>query len=227
MSPPTDKPVRVWDLPTRLFHWTLASAVVISVFSARIGGNAMIWHFRCGFLVFTLLAFRLLWGVVGGRWSRFASFVHAPGTVWRYLRGTSRPGERLDVGHSPTGALSVFALLGVLALQVATGLVADDEIASVGPLNPYVSGATARRASAWHSHWGQWIIIGLVALHIAAIAWYLVGRKTDLVGPMVSGDKALPADTPASADGLRQRLLALALVALCAFGVGWVASLGA
>lgn len=227
MSPPTDKTVRVWDLPTRLFHWLLASAIVISVFSAKVGGNAMLWHLRCGFLVFTLLAFRLLWGVFGGHWSRFASFIHAPGTVWRYLRGTTRPDESLDVGHSPTGALSVFALLAVLALQVATGLVADDQIASVGPLNRYVSGATASRASAWHSRWGQWIVIGLVALHVAAIAWYQVGRKTDLVGPMLSGDKTLAADTPASDDGPRQRLLALTLVVLCACGVAWVASLGA
>jgi cytochrome b len=121
-----DKKVRVWDLPIRLFHWTLALSVVGSIVTAKIGGNAMIWHFRFGYLVFALLAFRILWGLVGGRWSRFSSFVYAPGTVLRYLRGQSRADEHHDVGHNPLGSFSVFALLGVLALQVASGLVADD-----------------------------------------------------------------------------------------------------
>lgn len=217
--------VRVWDLPTRLFHWTLAATVVGSVVSAKIGGNAMVWHFRLGFLVLTLIAFRLLWGVLGGRWSRFASFIYAPGTVLRYLRGQARPGEYLDVGHSPLGSFSVFALLGFLAVQVATGLVADDEIASVGPLNRFVSNATAGRASSWHADYGQWILITLVLLHVAAILFYLFKKRQNLIRPMLLGDKHLPSTTPASADGLPQRLLALLLVLLCAAGAAWVASL--
>lgn len=217
--------VRVWDLPTRLFHWTLASCVLGSVVSAKIGGNAMDWHFRFGYAVFALLLFRLLWGVLGGRWSRFASFVFAPSTLWRYLRGRARPGERLDVGHSPTGALSVFALLAVLAAQVATGLVADDEIFHLGPLNPLVDGATALQATAWHKSWGQWLILGLVGLHLVAIAWFtLAGRG--LVGAMLGGDKALPPGTPASRDDTRSRGLALLLLALCAGVVAWVINLG-
>ena len=99
MPDPALKPTRVWDLPTRLFHWLLALTIVGSVASAKIGGAAMVWHMRLGFVVFTLLAFRLLWGLVGGRWSRFASFIYAPGTVWRYLRGRTRPDEPLDVGR--------------------------------------------------------------------------------------------------------------------------------
>ena len=95
--------VRVWDLPTRLFHWVLAACVIGSVVSAKIGGNAMVWHFRLGYVVFTLLAFRLLWGMVGGRWSRFGSFVYAPATLLRYLRGGSRAEEHHEVGHSPLG----------------------------------------------------------------------------------------------------------------------------
>ena len=222
----TPRPVRVWDLPTRLFHWVLALTIVGSVLSAKIGGNAMIWHFRFGFVVFTLLAFRLLWGLVGGRWSRFASFIFAPGTLLRYLRGDTRPGENLEVGHNPLGSLSVFALLALLAVQVGTGLVADDEIANLGPLNRFVSGATALSATAWHKRWGQGLILLLVVLHIGAIVFYLWRKKVNLVRPMVSGDKPLPAGTPASADGLPQRLLALLLLALCAGVVTWVVRLG-
>jgi cytochrome b len=119
----TNSPIRVWDLPTRLFHWTLALAIVGSVVSAKVGGNAMTWHFRLGLLALALVAFRLLWGVVGGRWSRFASFIYAPATVLRYLRGQAAPGEHLDVGHNPLGSLSVFALLAIVAVQVTTGLI--------------------------------------------------------------------------------------------------------
>jgi cytochrome b len=194
------RPVRVWDLPTRLFHWALALCLVGSVVSAKIGGNAMVWHFRFGAAVLALLAFRLLWGLVGGRWSRFSSFIYAPGTLLRYLRGQARPDEHLDVGHNPLGSLSVFALLGVLALQVSTGLVADDEIANVGPLNRFVSSALAAAATGWHKNWGQYVLLALVALHVAAIVYYAVGRKHNLVGPMLVGDKPLPAGTPASRD---------------------------
>lgn len=220
-------PVRVWDLPTRLFHWMLAGAVLGSVVSAKIGGGAMVWHFRFGFLVLTLISFRLLWGVVGGRWSRFVSFIYAPGTLLRFLRRRDAPAEHLDVGHSPTGAASVFALLGILAVQLGTGLVADDEIANQGPLNRYASSDTVAWATSWHKTWGQWLVMGLVALHVLAILFYLLKKHTNLVGPMVHGDKLLPPATPASADGLPQRALALLLVALCAGLAIWVARQGA
>ena len=228
-SPPTSaqpRPVRVWDLPTRLFHWVLAATIVGSVVSAKIGGNAMVWHFRFGGAVLALLAFRLVWGLVGGRWSRFASFVYAPGTVLRYLRGQTRPGEHLDVGHNPLGSFSVFALLGVLAVQVGTGLVADDEIANVGPLNRFVSSALASSATGWHKNWGQYVVLGLVALHVAAIVYYAVAKRQNLVGPMLGGDKPLPAGTPASQDGLGSRLLALAVAAAATGLAAWVMSLG-
>ncbi|MEP7280970.1 MAG: cytochrome b/b6 domain-containing protein [Rubrivivax sp.] len=210
--------VRVWDLPTRLFHWALATCIVVSVVSAKIGGNAMAWHFRCGYVVLGLLVFRLLWGLVGGHWSRFARFVYAPSTLMRYLRGRAAPHEQLDVGHSPLGALSVFAMLIVLAVQVGTGLVGDDEIASVGPLNRYVSNATGLAATAWHNSWGQWTVIGLVLMHVAAVVLYTL-RGRPLVAAMVGGDKSLPAGTPASADGRHTRWLAFGLAAASAAGV--------
>lgn len=221
---PSTVEIRVWDLPTRLFHWVLAACVLGSVVSAKVGGAAMIWHFRFGYAVFALLLFRLLWGLVGGRWSRFASFVYGPGTLWRYLRGRAAADERLDVGHSPLGALSVFALLAVLIAQVATGLVADDEIFTVGPLNKFVTGATAIEATAWHKGWGQWLILGLVGLHIAAVMVYTaLGRG--ILGAMVGGDKPLPQATPASRDDLRTRILALVVLGAAAAVVAWVSSL--
>jgi cytochrome b len=220
------QPIRVWDLPTRLFHWTLAVCVVGSVISAKVGGNALVWHFWLGYAVFALILFRLSWGVVGGRWSRFTSFLYAPGTTLRYLRGQIRPGEYLDVGHNPLGAVSVLGLLAVLAAQVGTGLFADDEIASTGPLIKFVSGATSLSLTHWHKRYGQWLVIGLVLLHIGAIVFYRVRKQQNLVRPMLLGDKLLPRDVPASADHGRSRALAAALLALCALGVAWLVSLG-
>jgi cytochrome b len=186
----------------------------------------MQWHVACGMVVLILLSFRVLWGLVGGRWSRFASFIYSPGTVRRYLRGEARADEHLDVGHNPLGAGSVFALLGLLAVQVATGLVADDEIATRGPLNALVSENTAKQASSWHADIGQWILVALITLHVAAIVFYKLKKGRNLVPPMVLGDKDLPPGTPASADGWKPRLLALLLLVVSWAFAGWVWSRG-
>jgi cytochrome b len=220
------RPVRVWDLPTRAFHWLLAATVIGSVTTAKIGGNAMEWHIRLGLLALALLAFRLVWGFVGGYWSRFVSFLYPPSSVAAYLRGDAGPGGRFDVGHSPLGALSVFGLLLLLIAQVATGLVADDEIATTGPLNRYVSSALGLRATSWHNTLGQYLIITLVVVHIAAVLVYLFKKQRNLIAPMWHGDKRLAPGTPASADGPTQRVLAAVLMA-AALGVSWwIARLG-
>jgi cytochrome b len=216
-------PVRVWDLPTRVFHWVLAVTIIGSIVSGHF--DVLAWHVRFGYLAFGLLLFRLVWGFLGGRWSRFASFAYHPGTLLRYLRGESHPDEHVDVGHSPLGAFSVFAMLLLLALQVATGLVADDEVSTTGPLNRYVSNAFAQTATAWHRI-GQWMLIALIALHVSAIVYYRVRRDRNLVGAMLTGDKLLPVGTPAAVDGPKTRAAALLLAALAAAIVGYIVSLG-
>lgn len=218
--------VRVWDLPTRLFHWALAACVVGSFVSGSVGGNAMEWHFRFGYTVFALLAFRVLWGLFGGRWSRFSAFLYSPAALGRYLRGQSRSDEFHDVGHSPLGSASVFAMLAFLALQVGSGLFADDEIASAGPLVRFVSGATSSTLTAYHADIGRWVILALVVLHIGAIVFYRVRRKRDLVGPMIRGDKLLPAQVPAAADSAALWLFAAVLFAACAASVGLLVWMG-
>lgn len=207
--------IRIWDLPTRLFHWLLALCVVGLVASAKLG--LMGWHFRLGYAMLTLLLFRLLWGLLGGRWSRFASFLYTPGSLWRHLRGQGDPAHA--IGHSPTGALSVFALLVLLLVQVATGLISDDEIASAGPLTHLVPGTWVSLASWYHRAIGQWVLIALVALHIAAILWYLWARGQNLILPMIHGDKLLPQAVEAARDDVGSRLLAGVLFLLCAAAV--------
>jgi cytochrome b len=186
----------------------------------------MVWHTRLGLVVMALLLFRLVWGFAGGYWSRFASFLYGPRSVIAYLRGDPGPGGRYRIGHSPVGAQAVFALLGLLAFQVATGLVADDEVATTGPLNRFVAGSVAHAASDWHEEAGKTLLIVLVLGHVAAVLYYLWRKRRNLIAPMIRGDQALPVDAIASADGAGQRLAALLVLATAAALAWWVGSLG-
>lgn len=217
--------VRVWDLPTRLFHWGLVACIIGSVTTGYIGGGVIDWHARLGYGVLALLLFRIVWGLVGGRWSRFASFVRGPGSVAAYLRGQGHPDHL--VGHNPLGALSVLAMLVVLLAQVGTGLVADDEISFTGPLNRFVASAKALKATWYHKEVGQLLIIALVLLHLAAVLFYLWKKRDNLIRPMVIGDKQLDHAALSSRDDTVTRLAALVLLGACAAAVAWLVGLGA
>lgn len=216
--------VRVWDLPTRLFHWALVVCVIGLVITANVGGNWMNWHLRLGYTVLSLLLFRLVWGFVGGHWSRFSSFIYRPATVLAYLRGEAKPEHR--VGHNPLGMLSVLALLFALLVQVSTGLIADDEIAYTGPLVRFVSGQTISDATSYHKNVGKFIVIALVVLHLLAIAFYTLVKKDNLVRPMVSGDKEVGFPVPSARDTAGSRIAALVVFGLCAAAVYGLVSLG-
>lgn len=216
--------VRVWDLPTRLFHWALAACVIGLIISGNVGGNAMIWHFRFGYAVISLLLFRIVWGLIGGRWSRFASFIYSPRSLLAYMRGKGHPHH--SVGHNPMGSGSVFALLAFLIAQVTSGMMSDDEIAFAGPMTKFVSNATVSMATYYHKNVGKVVIFLLVVLHLAAIAFYFFKKRENLIKPMLQGDKALPADTPASKDNVQSRLVAAIVFALCVTFTLWLVKLG-
>ena len=217
--------VRVWDLPTRLFHWALVVCVIGQIVTANVGGNWMNWHLRLGYTVLTLLLFRLVWGFVGGHWSRFSSFLYAPATVLNYLRGQARPEHR--VGHNPLGAFSVFGLLTILLLQVGSGLFSDDEIAFTGPLVTLVSAEAVSLATSYHKNVGKFIVLALVVLHLLAIVYYRFAKKENLVRPMIVGDKQVPTAVPSARDSTQSRLLALGVLCLCALVVYGLVGLGA
>ena len=216
--------VRVWDLPTRVFHWSLVLGIVGLAISGTIGGNAMLWHFRFGYAVLTLLLFRIVWGLVGGRWSRFGAFIYAPQTIIDYLKGRGKPEH--SVGHNPLGAGSVFAMLAALLAQVGSGLFSDDDIAFAGPLTRFVSNATVSLATNYHKNIGKWIILALVLLHIAVIVFYL-SRKHNLVNAMLHGDKDLVVPVPSSRDDAFSRTGAVVTLGICAALVAWLVSLAA
>ena len=216
--------VRVWDLPTRLFHWLLAACVLALVATGYIGGGAMQWHARLGYCVLALLLFRLVWGFVGGRWTRFANFLYHPRSVLAYLRGQAHPDHL--VGHNPLGAASVYAMLLVLLAQVATGLVGDDEIAFTGPLNRFVSSSKGLAATWYHKAVGQWLLVGLVLLHVGAVLYYLVRKRENLVAPMIVGDKEVGTPAVSSRDDAVSRSVAAFVLALAAGAVVWLVRLG-
>ena len=214
--------VRIWDLPTRVFHWSLAVCVVGLVITGNVGGDAMAWHFRLGYAVLTLVLFRLVWGVFGGYWSRWSQLPANPTSVLAYIQGSTRH----LAGHSPVGSWSVLALMLFLSLQVATGLVSDDEIANMGPLSSLVPGAWVSLATSWHKNWGKLILIVLVVSHLLAIAWYRWGKQQPLVPAMWHGDKTLPEAVTPSRDNGKSRSLALALFIAAGVVVAAIVSLG-
>ncbi|WP_347562739.1 cytochrome b/b6 domain-containing protein [Hylemonella gracilis] len=214
--------VRVWDLPTRLFHWLLASAVIGMFVTGYLG--ALDWHMRLGCVVLTLLLFRGLWGVLGGHWSRFANFYPSPRRLWNLLRAKREEGPE-HLGHKPLGALSVWAMLLVLLAQVVSGLMSDDDIAYAGPWARHVPEAVTYGMTNYHAAIGQWLLLALLLLHVGAILFYWLAKKENLIAPMLHGDK-LPTLTstpsPPSRDDFWTRLLALGLLLACVAVSGWL-----
>jgi cytochrome b len=206
-----------------LFHWALAACVFALVVTAKIGGEATAWHARLGYAVLALLLFRVVWGFVGGHWSRFRSFLYAPDSVVAYLKGRARS-EHL-VGHTPLGAGSVFAMLLVLLAQAGTGLFADDDAGFTGPLNRFVSTARGLALTSYHRNVGQWLVLALVVLHIAAIVFYERRKRLPLVRPMITGDKLVRQAVPPARDDFVSRLFAAAVALGCAALVTWIVAL--
>nr|MBL8454584.1 cytochrome b/b6 domain-containing protein [Zoogloeaceae bacterium] len=212
----SERTIRVWDLPTRLFHWLLFVLMVAAIVAAKIGGNAMEWHGRLGHLIFGLIVFRLVWGVVGSTTARFTHFVRGPGAIRAYLQGRWR-----GIGHNPLGALSVLALLALTGFQATTGLFANDDIAFRGPLAALVSTDVSNLLSDWHRQ-AEWFIYGLVGLHVAAVLYYAHVRGDNLVKPMVVGRKAVTDPALESARG--GGLIAFAAAVVIAGAALWATS---
>ncbi len=221
--------LRIWDLPTRLFHWLLVVCIAGAVICVNIGGNLMQWHAYFGYAALSLVLFRVLWGFIGAVHSRFVTFVPSPQRLIAFLSGKQGGG----LGHSPLGSLSVIALLLVVGIQASTGLFTDDDIAFQGPLAKYVPNATVSLLSSIHALNSN-ILFGLIGLHLLAIAYYQWVKRASIVMPMIQGDKevdmerdgsGLPAFAlHASKDGAPQRLTAL--VSLCAIAFMLLYALG-
>ena len=203
--------VKVWDLPTRLFHWALVLSISASAISVLVFEH-MVWHARFGYLIASLLSFRLVWGLVGGYWSRFVNFKPSFSDSLAYLR---HPAHWTRAGHNPLGSWSVIVMLSLIFLQLLTGLGSDDDAGFSGPLTPHISSAWVSLATRYHADVGQWLLLFWVFLHMAAVAYQTVIKKTPLVKAMLSGYRVMAHANPSSADAGRHRWLAVLLFSIC------------
>jgi cytochrome b len=176
----------VWDLPLRLFHWLLVTSMIASYVTAKLGFDWMQWHFYLGYWTIGLLVFRVLWGFIGPRHARFGSFIHHPSAVWLYLKSLFHRDSPRSIGLNPVGGVWVLLLLFLVAVQATTGLFTTDDVVWAGPYNPSVSSTTASTLSTIHNINFN-IIIGVVCLHIAAIMFYALYKRQNLVVPMLHG----------------------------------------
>jgi len=178
---------KVWDVPTRLVHWGLAIGIATSWWSVE--NKAMDIHYWSGLTILGLLIFRIYWGFAGPETARFASFIKGPMTVFGYIPKLFSKNYRAAFGHNPLGALSVVALLVAVLTQVSLGLFASDtDGLFAGPLNRHVDYATAEEITDFHEDFFN-VVLALVGLHLAAIAFYLVVKRINLIGPMLTGQR--------------------------------------
>jgi cytochrome b len=203
--------VKVWDVWIRLFHWSVVLLVAEQIATGELGWlNA---HIAGGCALLGLLLFRLAWGVVGSDTARFAGFVRSPLAALRHL-ARFRTDPETGVGHTAAGGWSVLAMLALLCLQVGTGLFADDDVATTGPLGQFVSRATRRQLTGVHVRL-FWLLLALIALHVAAVAAYKIVKRKDLVWPMITG---WTADAPSDGAVPRMGRFWLALLIAAASG---------
>jgi cytochrome b len=213
----------VWDLPVRVFHWTLVLSVIMAYATHLLGVTYFKYHVWSGYTVLVLVSFRLLWGLVGTRHARFWNFVRGPITTLRYSRDWVRGREPHFAGHNPLGAIMVVVLLLTLLAQAALGLFGNDEIFNVGPLYGYISNELSVELTSWHRQLFYWIA-GAIGLHVLAVLAHRIFKREQLVRAMVTGRK--PKHKLAEFDGIHSSRLGLALtlvIALSALLV-WIVS---
>jgi cytochrome b len=192
MADKTEQRIRIWDLPVRLFHWTLVLLMIVSYVTGQVGGDWMKLHFWSGYTILTLVLFRIAWGFVGSTTARFSHFVRGPAAALQHLKEMTGADRPRDVGHNPLGGAMVVVLLLGLLLQVAAGLFSadTDEGLVSGPLANRVPDKWVDVSTAFHHTWIN-VLLLLVAIHVMAALTYLVWKRQNLIGAMFTGHKRL------------------------------------
>ncbi|MDR1648246.1 MAG: cytochrome b/b6 domain-containing protein [Zoogloeaceae bacterium] len=213
------KTIKLWDIPTRLFHWLLVLTMIGLFVTGLAGGGAMEWHGRLGVFVVALVAFRLAWGLWGSSYARFLQFFPSFKSLVAYLRGQWK-----GVGHNPFGALSVFALLSLSLAQAVLGLFTDDEIAYKGTLARLIDPDLAVTLTGWH-HKLAWVLLAFICLHVLSIVFYALVKKHFLLPPMLTGRARVEAGESYRGGGVVAFILAFLVAAAAGFAASglWVA----
>ncbi len=211
---------RVWDVPTRLFHWLLVISIAASWATAELVDDAMQLHMWLGYWTVGLIAFRILWGFMGSKHARFFSFLKGPRTTLAYA-GSLLGRHHETPGHNPMGGWMVVLMILLVAVQAGTGLFADDDIVWAGPWSHTVSNRMQTLLTNWH-RFNTNLIIAAIGIHILAIVTYRFAMREDLIGPMITGRKSAgrvtAADAISGTPWLRA-ILALALAGAFAYAV--------
>jgi cytochrome b len=214
------KAVRLWDGPVRLFHWALVLLLAFSWWSGE--EEQLEWHRWSGYAVLALVVFRIYWGFAGTGAARFSAFVRGPGATLAYMRTLASREPSRTPGHNPVGGLSIVAILAVLCVQVTTGLFAvDNDAIESGPLSHLVSYDVGRALAEVHEISFHALQI-LAAVHIGAVLYYLVWKRTNLIGAMITGRRALPSDPSYPTAPLWRLAVGVAF----AVGLAWFVSKG-
>jgi cytochrome b len=230
MADKTNK-IRIWDLPVRLFHWALVVLLVVSYFTGRAGGDWMKFHFWSGYGILTLIFFRIAWGFLGSTTARFSDFVKGPSAALVHLRALFGRGRPREVGHNPLGGAMVVALLFAVLLQAAAGLFsADTDMGMVnGPLALVVADKWVERATALHKYWIN-VLLVMAAIHVLAAFVYLVWKRQNLIGAMVTGrkpvDDVVAPGTPAPKLSFASGRLAISVLIVAAALVYFIVRAG-
>lgn len=214
-QPDSTLSIRVWDPYVRVFHWLLAASVLFAWWSGEQGGNWMQWHMYAGYTVLALVLFRLFWGFAGTRYARFAEFIRCPKTTLSYGLKMAKREEPHYAGHNPLGGWMVIALMLLSLAQAGTGLFANDEIFTEGPLVHLVSYDLSVELTRWHKLIFDGLLIA-VGLHLLGVVWHQRIRGEKLVQGMLHGRKSLPAGTPDAGSTPWLRGLILAVIAAAA-----------
>lgn len=209
--------IKVWDLPTRLFHWSLVVLFGISWASVELSDNAFNIHMYSGYAILTLVLFRVLWGIVGSTTSRFSHFVRGPRASLEYLKTFLQSKQGHQIGHNPLGGWMVLSMLGLLLFQAGTGLFAHDDVTNEGPLVHLISTQLSDILSELHEGAFDFLLV-LISVHIAAVLFYRFFKRDDLITPMITGAKPVSDKT---VPNLRftSTWIALLLLAIVAAGV--------
>jgi cytochrome b len=186
---PEELYVRAWDLPTRLFKWSLVALIITAWISSGFSDPDMLVHKAAGYGILVLLVYRIIWGIVGGSTARFSNFVRSPSTAWNYLKNLRGETAAQYLGHNPAGGLMVIGLLFVCAVQVLLGLFSSDGVTAAGPFADMVGDTISGWAASIHGTWFYVAILGLAFIHIAANLYYQFVKRENLIGAMVSGRK--------------------------------------
>ena len=220
---PNAKTVKIWDLPVRIFHWSLVILFVAAYVTNSLGSEYFTYHLWTGYAMIVLVSFRILWGLVGTYHARFINFIRNPITTTKYAVSFLKKTEKHYAGHNPLGAIMVVILLLGILVQAVTGLFTNDEILNVGPLYAYVTDELSLKLTSLHRQIFYWIL-GAIVLHILAVAFHVWFKRDNIIKAMFTGKK--------NAEGLEgeptiksSRIwLAIIIVVALALVLAWVIS---